>query len=96
MEGLAAKAVTPMTSEYYPEINITPELREVDAANFHSLIVVLRWIVELGRVSINVEASMISSHLAIPREGHTKELLHVFSYLKKHMNTEMVFNPSQQ
>ena len=36
---------------------------------------------------------MLSSHLAMPREGHMQELLHVFAYLKKHMNTEMVFDP---
>ena len=83
-----------MTSGYCPEIDITPELGEADTEYFHSLIGVLRWIVELGRVDINVEASMLSSHLAIPREGHTQELLHVFAYLKKHMNTEMVFDPS--
>ena len=66
-EGLAAKAVTPMTSGYCPEIDITSELGEEDTVYFHSLVAVLIWIVELGRVSINVEASMISSHLAIPR-----------------------------
>ena len=59
-EGLAAKSVTPMTSGYRPEIDITPELGEADAAYFQSLIGVLRWIVELGRVDINVEASMLS------------------------------------
>ena len=46
-EGLAAKAVTPITSGYCPEIDITPELGEEDAAYFHSLIGVLKWIVEL-------------------------------------------------
>ena len=66
--GLAAKAVTPMTSDYRPEIDITPKLGEADAAYFHSLIGVLILIVELGRVDINVEASMLSSHLVIPRE----------------------------
>ena len=94
-EGLAAKAVTPMTSGYRPESDLTPELGEEDAAYFHSLIGVLRWIVELGRVDINFEASMLSSHLVVPREGHMKELLHVFVYLKKHLNTEMVFDPSE-
>ena len=69
-EGLAAKAVTLMTSDYRPEIDITPELGEEDAAYFHSLIGVLIWIVELGRVYINVEASMLSSHLEMSREGH--------------------------
>ena len=57
-EGLAAKAVTPMTSAYFPEIDITPELGEEDAAYFHSLIGVLRRIMKLGRVDINLEASM--------------------------------------
>ena len=54
-EGLAAKAVTPMTSGYCPEIEITLELGEEDSAYFHSLISVLIWIVELGRVDINIE-----------------------------------------
>ena len=93
-EGLAAKAVTPMTSGYRPEIDIKPELGEEDAEYFQSLIGVLRWIVELGRFDINVEASMMSSHMEIPREGHIQELLHVFAYLKKHMNTDMMFDRS--
>ena len=55
-EGLSAKAVTPMTSGYRPEMDITPELESEDAAYYHSLIGFLRWIVELGRIDINVEA----------------------------------------
>ena len=94
-EGLADKAVTPTTSGYRPEIDSTPELGEADAAYFHSRIGVLRWIMESGRFDITVEASMLSSHLVIPREGHMQEILHVFAYLKKHMNTEMVFDPSE-
>ena len=58
-----------MTSGYLPDIDITPELGEEDAAYFHSFIGVLRWIVELGRVDIKVEASILSSHLAMTREG---------------------------
>jgi hypothetical protein len=36
----------------------------------------------------------MSSHLALPREGHFEQVLHIFSYLKKHHNAEMVFDPS--
>ena len=64
---MAAKAVTPMTNSYRPEINITPELGLEDAAYFHSLIGVLRWIVDLGRIDINIEVSILSSHLVLPR-----------------------------
>jgi hypothetical protein len=48
--------------------------------------------VELGRVDIDVEVSMMSSHLALPREGHLKEVYHIFAYLKAHPNAEMVFD----
>jgi hypothetical protein len=37
---------------------------------------------------------MMSSHLALLRVGHLKELFHVFAYLMAHHNTEMVFNPT--
>ena len=50
--------------------------------------------VKLGRVNICLEVSMMSSHLALPRRGHMDQLLHIFEYLKKHHNTEMVFDSS--
>ena len=39
--------------------------------------------------------SILSSYLALPQEGHLIELFHVFAYHKKHLNTEMVFDPSE-
>ena len=84
-----------MTNAYRPEFGITPYLGTEDAAYFHSLIGVLRCIVELGRIDINVEVSMFSLHLVLLQEGHMKDLLHIFAYLKKHLNSEMVFDPSE-
>ena len=37
---------------------------------------------------------MLSSHLALPRRGHLDQVFHIFGYLKKHHNSEMVFDPS--
>ena len=91
---LPAKAETPLQSSYRPELDVTPELDATDAAYFQSLIGVLRWIVELGRVDICLEVSLMSSHLALPREGHLAQLFHMFAYLKKYHNTEMVYDPS--
>ncbi len=76
---------TPLSSGYCPEIDVSPELGETDASHFHSLVGVLRWIVELGRVDIDV--SMVYSHLALPRVGHLNEIYHIFAYLKAHSNT---------
>ena len=92
---MASKAVAPMTSGYRPEIDITPELGIEDAPYVHSLISVLIYIDKLGRISINVESSMLSSHLVLSRVERFQELLRVFAYIKKHMNSEMVFGPSE-
>jgi hypothetical protein len=91
-EKLSYKAPTPLSSGYRPEIDITPELNNKDATCYYSLIGVLWWIVKLGQADINVEVSMMSSHLALLRVGHLKELFHIFAYLKAHHNTETVFN----
>ena len=81
-------------NDYRPEVDQTEELSPTDAAYYQSLIGVLRWIVEIGRVDICVEVSMLSSCLAMPREGHLEQVFHIFAYLKGKHNTEMIFDPS--
>jgi hypothetical protein len=92
--ALPKRAETPIQTSYRPELDVTPELRDTHAAYYQSLVGMLRWMVELGRVDICLETSMMSSHLALPREGHLAQLFHMFAYLKKYHNTEMVFDPS--
>jgi hypothetical protein len=93
-ESLPARASTPLSNGYRPEIDISDELDPDDAAYYQSLIGILRWMVELGRVDICTEVSMMSSHLALPRKGHLDQLFHLFGYLKKHHNAEMPFDPT--
>ena len=91
---MPAKAKTPMRTSYRPELDVTPELTQQYATYFQSLIGVLRWIVELGRVDVCLECSLLSSHLVLPREGHLEQLLHIFAYLRCHHNAELVFDPT--
>ncbi len=86
------KAPNPLTIDYCPEIDVLQVLKEDDALYYQTLIGVLQWIVELGQIDIDCEVSMMSSHMALPREGHLKELFHIFEYLKAHANAEMVFD----
>ena len=37
---------------------------------------------------------MMLSHLAMPRKGHLDQVLHIFTYLCKYHNTELVYDPS--
>jgi hypothetical protein len=93
--SLPKKAEQPFKSGYRPELDVTRELNHEEASYYQSLIGILQWIVELGRVDVNLEVSMMSSHLALPREGHLECLYHMFAYLKKYHNAEMVFDPTE-
>ena len=53
------------------------------------------WIVDLGQVDINTEVSVLSSHLALPRIGHIDAVFHIFAYLKKKHNSDMVYDPTE-
>ena len=91
---LPLRALTPIRTDYRPELDVTIELNAIDSAYYQSLIGILRWMVELGRVDICLEVSMLSSHLALPREGHLDQIFNIFAYLKRNHNSEMIFDPS--
>ena len=84
----------PFTTDYRPEIDGSKELDDEGASYYQSLIGILRWIVELGRIDVGVEASMLSSCMALPREGNLQQLFHVFAYLKNKHNARLVFDPT--
>ena len=90
---LKTKVKTPMDSRYRPELDTTPELNPERHQYFQNLIGVLRWAVELGRIDIAVNVSLLSTYLASPREGHLDQALHIFSYLKHHNRSTLVFDP---
>ena len=83
-----------LTNNYHPECDASPELDSTEANYYLSLIGILRWIVEMGRLDICTEVSMMSSYVAAPREGHMQQVLHIFAYLKNHHNARMVLDPT--
>ena len=52
------KASAPMSDEYRPQIDISPELNATDTAYYQSLVGIPRWMVDLGRVNITTEVSI--------------------------------------
>ncbi len=50
--------------------------------------------VKLGCIDIATEASMLSSHSAIPREGHIDAALHIMAYLGLHHNSCFCMDPT--
>ena len=68
------KSSTPMASDYRPELDISEELDHDDANYCQSVVGMLRWIVELGRIDVITEVSMMSSYMAAPRVGHLERV----------------------
>ena len=91
---LPSKCVTPFSSGYAPWLEDTPELKEDGVQRFQELIGQLRWAVEIGRVDILLETSLLSSYLAMPRVGHLEQALHIFGYLKQHLKRKLAFDPA--
>ena len=88
------RASSPFPPNSRPELDTSSELNSADTSYYQSLIGVLRWIVELGRIDIVTEASIMASHMAMPRQGHLKLLYHMFGLLKMKHNAELVLDPS--
>ena len=78
-----SKTESALSSNYRPELDVIEELNHIDAAYYQSLIGILRWMVGLGRVDMCVEVSIISSQLALPRQGHLEQLFYIITYLRK-------------
>jgi hypothetical protein len=51
-------------------------------------------VVEIGRIDIMCEVSMLSSFLAMPCEGHLAAVFHILGYLKSHHKSRLVFDDS--
>ena len=75
------KAENPFKMGNDPELDISPEL-DPDAASYYLTIIgILRWMVELGRIDIITEVLLLSSHVALPREGHLEAAVHVMAHV---------------
>jgi hypothetical protein len=68
-EGYALKSNVnnPISMNYKPELDVTDELDEKLASRYLQLIAILRWAVELGRIDIFQEVSILSQCQANPK-----------------------------
>ena len=64
-------ANSPFSSfSYHPELDSTDFCNDDLTAVYMNMIGVLGWIVELGRIDIQLKVSLLSQYLAQPRKGH--------------------------
>ena len=86
---------SPFSSQMYrPELDSSDFCEATHITMFQNLIGVLRWIVELGRIDIQLETSLLSQYLAQPRIGHLEQACNIFRYLKKVNSAYVVMDPT--
>ena len=91
--SLPTRCQTPMRCDYHPAEDTSRELDADGVQYYQELIGVLRWAIEIGRVDILLEVSLLSSHLALPRVGHLEQVYHIFAYLKNASRRRLYFDP---
>jgi hypothetical protein len=91
---LKKKASAPFEATYRADIDESPVLGPEMANYFQSQIGILRWCVELGRIDIITEVSILSTFLCIPHGGHVDDVYQLFAYLSLHHNARVVFDPT--
>ena len=64
----------PYPAPYRPEVDVTKVLGDDLHSRYLQLIGVLRWAIELGRIDIITEVSVLSQHQCNPREGQLNAL----------------------
>jgi hypothetical protein len=91
---LLKRAYGPFAGGYKPDLDEIYELDSIRANLYQSKIGILRWCVELGRIDIITEVSMLSTHLCLQRKGELEVILHGFAYLGLHHNAIVVSDPT--
>jgi hypothetical protein len=84
--SLKNKVSNPFPIGYRPELDVTDELDAALASRVLHLIGICRWAVEIGRLDIFLETSLLSQYQANPRVGHLEALYHIFAYMQGHMD----------
>jgi hypothetical protein len=90
---LATKRYRPFALDYKPELETSAELNSDGVQYYQELIGVLRWAVELGRVDVLLEVALMSTYMAMPREGHLQQLYQIFGNLKIYPKRKIAFDP---
>ncbi|KAL7544893.1 hypothetical protein ACHAWF_008256 [Thalassiosira exigua] len=89
-----AKMYNPIPSGYKPELDTTEECDAEHHSRLQQLIGILRWAVELGRINIHIEVTIMSQYSANPRVGHLEAVYCIFHYLKCNPVKRLLMGPT--
>ena len=78
---------------YDPKLDTSPELEPVMAFYFLTIIIILTWMMELGRIVMITKVLLLSSHVAFPREEHLDAAVHAMANVGQRYNSRLIYHP---
>ena len=89
-----SKCIKPLSSNYVSWLEDSPEPMAGGMQQYQEIIDQLRCAVEIGRMYILLETSLLSSYLAMNRVRHLNQAFHIFGYLKAYPERKLGFDPA--
>ena len=62
---------------------------------YQEIIGILRWAIDIWRIDILLEVSLLSSHMALPRIVHLQAVYRIFGYLNQLPKRRLYFDPNK-
>ena len=79
--------------DHDPELDTSPELDRKAASYYLPIIIILRWRIKLERINMITKVSLLSSHVALPIEGHLDAAVNVIAHVGQRYNSRLVYDP---
>ena len=67
---------------YFPELAMNEDCNNDKVQFYQSLVGIMRWLYEIGRIDILTETLLLLTFVSAPRVRHLHQTLHVFKYTK--------------
>ena len=81
--------------KYRPELDVSNFCNEAQVRAFQQILGMLRWLIELGRMDVLLETTLLASFLMSPRIGHLNQAAHIVAYLRKHNRSTIMMDPEK-
>ena len=78
---------------YDPELDTSQELDPDAASNYLTIIGILRWMIELGRINVITKVSLLLFCRAVPGEGHLEAAILIIAHVGQRYNSRLVCDP---
>ena len=82
----------PMASDYHPELDTSEFLDERTTSIYQGLIGSANWMVSITRFDIAHAMNTMARYGVKPREGHLQGVKHVFGYIKKYPQGQLILD----